>query len=410
MAQSQGLAPRPPGLPLKAGKVDFADTTGVKLMLQLLGSAELPPVEKAATEPFVGITTDGRPRPELFPLNDEGVDPGPAVSAAEHYLRFLQPAELARATCAIDGPEWQLWLNAFVTFPEHGLRLEDLSRVQREAAMGVIESTLSSAGYQQMRNAMKLNLELGEFIDQYRDTLTEWCYWFTIFGEPSESEPWGWQLQGHHVDLHCFILGRQRVLTPAFLGVEFQGDRLFSENRRVALELINSLTPEQLKQAVLYDSMEPGALPDELSGIVDGRHRAGAGRDNRVLPYEGIAGEALTDDQRELMRRVFEPYLANVPDGHAGYRREIIARHLDECWFCWIGGRSNEEPFYYKLHSPVILVEYDNHAGIFLNNDTPEPYHVHTIVRTPNGGDYGKSLLAKYYALQDDLTSTARSK
>lgn len=38
----------------------------------------------------------------------------------------------------------------------------------------------------------------------------------------------------------------------------------------------------------------------------------------------------------------------------------------------------------------MLLVEYDNDAGVFLSNPEPERFHVHTIVREPNGNDYGK--------------------
>jgi hypothetical protein len=32
-----------------------------------------------------------------------------------------------------------------------------------------------------------------------------------------------------------------------------------------------------------------------------------------------------------------------------------------------------------------------------LNNPEPEKFHVHTIVRTPNGNDYGMDLLRLHY-------------
>jgi Protein of unknown function (DUF3500) len=60
-----------------------------------------------------------------------------------------------------------------------------------------------------------------------------------------------------------------------------------------------------------------------------------------------------------------------------------IERHLDQAHFCWIGGYSRDEPFYFKVHSPVTLLEYDNHAAIFLGNREPEKYHTHTVMRTP---------------------------
>jgi Protein of unknown function (DUF3500) len=68
-------------------------------------------------------------------------------------------------------------------------------------------------------------------------------------------------------------------------------------------------------------------------------------------------------------------------------------------WFSWIGSGEREGPSYYRVHSPVFLIEYDNHPGIFLDNPEPEPFHIHTIVRTPNGNDYGKDLLRQHYAL-----------
>jgi len=60
------------------------------------------------------------------------------------------------------------------------------------------------------------------------------------------------------------------------------------------------------------------------------------------------------------------------------------------------GGAGDDESFYYRIHSPVLMIEYDCHQGIFLDNPQPEPFHVHTIVRTPNGGDYGRDLLRRH--------------
>ena len=58
-------------------------------------------------------------------------------------------------------------------------------------------------------------------------------------------------------------------------------------------------------------------------------------------------------------------------------------------------------PFYYRILSPVILVEFDHQSGIIYNNDTPSRDHIHTVVRTPNGNDYGKDLLRQHYAEHD---------
>jgi hypothetical protein len=46
----------------------------------------------------------------------------------------------------------------------------------------------------------------------------------------------------------------------------------------------------------------------------------------------------------------------------------------------------------------VIMVEFDHHSGVWLSNQQPAKCHIHTIVRTPNGNDYGKDLLRQHYA------------
>jgi hypothetical protein len=43
------------------------------------------------------------------------------------------------------------------------------------------------------------------------------------------------------------------------------------------------------------------------------------------------------------------------------------------------------------------MIEFDHHSGVFLTNPEPATFHVHTIVRTPNGNDYGMDLLRLHY-------------
>lgn len=399
-----GYRSRPEHLALKRGAVDFSDDAGVAAIMKLVGNAELPPVAETAGEPFVGITTDGQPLTDLFTLTDEGAPTEKAAHKARRYLDQLTTAQQTLGVLPIDAIEWRMWSNAFLTFPEHGLLLQELPGAARDAALSAIEATISPAGYERLRDAMRLNAELGRLVGTYPDTLTEYCYWFALFGEPSLDQPWGWQLTGHHIDLHAVFVGGQLVLTPAFLGVEFGGDAVFADHRHRAREFMESLSAPQRDRALLYGSMLSAELPPELAGIVDGRHRAGAGRDNRVLPYTGLAGDELTPGQRELLLALTDPYLDSLPPEPRAHRRNQVERFLDDTHLGWIGTWDSGAPFYYRVHSPVVLIEYDNHAGIFLDNDEPEPYHVHTIVRTPNGGDYGKDLLRQHYAHQHPST------
>jgi DNA polymerase IIIc chi subunit len=52
-------------------------------------------------------------------------------------------------------------------------------------------------------------------------------------------------------------------------------------------------------------------------------------------------------------------------------------------------------------HSPVVLVEFDhqrpaNYRPAGIDPQAPNREHIHVVVRTPNGNDYGKDLLRQH--------------
>ena len=95
-------------------------------------------------------------------------------------------------------------------------------------------------------------------------------------------------------------------------------------------------------------------------------------------------------------------YVANMDDGHARVRMEEVEKQLDETYFAWIGETGPDSVFYYRIHSPVILIEFDHQRPIGLRHvlkppRVPNRQHIHAVVRTPNGNDYGKDLLRQHY-------------
>ena len=86
-----------------------------------------------------------------------------------------------------------------------------------------------------------------------------------------------------------------------------------------------------------------------------------------------------------------------------------MRRHLGETYFAWMGGYDDDSVFYYRVHSPVLLIEFDHQAGIALDNDEPSRNHIHTVVRTPNGNDYGKDLLRQHYEQYHQAAAKARA-
>jgi hypothetical protein len=394
-----GYPPRPAGwLPLVRGAFDVARLTEQRreIFTGIRAKADLP---------FVGITTDGRLRPGLFSIADEGVDIARICAAADDLLDALAPTERDALLQPIDSPLWRIWTNAFPVWSPHGLLLEDLSGERRDAVLGLVSTCLSDRGFADVRACMRLNAALGEIVQDYPDTLTEWLYRFTLFGTPGADEPWGWQLAGHHIDLHCFVLGRQLVLTPMFLGAEpriadrgrYEGIRAFDAELERGLDLVGALDEGQAQRATLCGSMLSADLPPHLNHPSEGRMRTVAGGDNLVLDYEGLSAADMTDPQRDLLRALVEVYLGRLPEAAHAARTAEVERHLGETYFAWVGSTASDAPFYYKVHSPVLTIELDCHRGIFIANDEPEPFHVHTVVRTPNGNDYGRDLLRQHY-------------
>ena len=365
---------------------------------------QLERAEAVIAEPFVGITTDGRRITGLFPLEQTGLSTAPLKDAADAFINTLSTQQRDKASFAIDSPQWRLWQNNASFALRHGVGLEGASAAERTAALNLVQVSLSARGFQAVRTTMKLN-ELLSQITGNTDELGEWLYWLSIFGTPSLAEPWGWQLDGHHLAVSCFVLGDQMVLTPSFLGAEPNyadrgpdaGLRAFAEEERQGLELIRALSPAQQQRAILYASMLSKDLPRERNDPNDGRVWAGAFHDNRVIPYEGIGGAELSAGQRDLLRRLMEVYVGRVRQGHDKVNMAEVDRRLDQTHFSWIGGTDDDSVFYYRVHSPVILIEFDHHHGVFLDNDEPEKFHIHTVVRTPNGNDYGRDLLRQHY-------------
>jgi hypothetical protein len=363
--------------------------------------------EAMFNEPFRGITTNGQPIPGLFAPKPEGAPTLAMIEAVNALLALMSPEQRKASCFPVGSNQWRHWQNTELYVEHYGLRLDEVSERLRDATMEVLRASMSPHGYELSRDVMKLNRFLGDLVGGPA-VMGEWSYIFCLFGTPSASaplsEPWGWQLFGHHLVLNCFVLGEQMVMTPAFWGAEpsyadhgpFKGIRIFQDEERAGLKLMRSFSPEQQKRAIVYHSMMGGDLPEGRRHFADNLHLGGAFQDNRIVPYEGLKGSELSALQRRELTDLVDKYFMSLPDGPRAARIAEFERHLADTHFCWIGGFSEESPFYYRVQSPVTFIEFDHHAGVFLTNAEPAKFHVHTIVRTPNGNDYGFDLLRQH--------------
>jgi Protein of unknown function (DUF3500) len=352
--------------------------------------------KKGLAEPFKGITADGNIVPGLFPIQPTGVSTSAVRSAADGFLTSLNSAQRAKTMFPIDDPEWRKWMNQHF-YVRQGVNFKEMDEAQRGAAFGLLQASLSARGFELTRNIMRLNETLAELTNDH-EFLGEWLYFITVMGKPSATEPWGWQLDGHHAIINYFVLGDQVVMTPHFTGSEpviatsgkYKGISILQNEQNQGFAFLQGLEEEPRKKAILNFSKTGNNNLTE------------AFKDNVVLDYAGVRVSDLPAAQHARLLDLAELYVGTMDTGHARVKMEEVKRHIGETWFAWIGGTDAESVFYYRIHSPVVLIEFDhqrpaNLAQFAADRNKVTRQHIHCVVRTPNGNDYGKDLLREHY-------------
>jgi len=349
----------------------------------------------ALAEPFRGISGGNGIMRGLFALERTSISLSPLLGVARSFLAALTAQQRKAACFAITDERWRKWSNIHPWLMRQGLCLADLDGHQRELAIAMLREAMSAAGYRSARDVMRLNEHVLEITGKPEE-YGEWLYWISVFGTPSPEQPWGWQIDGHHLNVNCFALGDQLVLTPTFMGSEpvlarsgkYAGTRVFASEEEQGFALMRSLTSDERARATIGKD-----LPHELL--------TAAFCDNRRIEPTGIRYDELSPEGRERLEALLAIYTGQIRSGHAEIRYSDAKRYLSDTHFAWIGPFDDVSPFYYRILSPVILIEFDHVSGIVYDNDRPSRDHIHTVVRTPNGNDYGKDLLRQHYAQHD---------
>ncbi len=351
---------------------------------------------KALAQPYEGVATSKGKRTGLYTIEASGVSTKPIVEAARAFLNKLSTAQTIRTQFAIDDREWRRWSNVDnAIYVRNGVSIKELDADGRAAARAILSTSLSAKGLALSQAIMKTDQTLRE-INGGSEFLDEELYFITIMGVPSETEPWGWQLDGHHIVINYFIMGDQVVMTPTFLGAEpavattgkYAGNEVLQEEQNVGLTFMQSLTFAQKTKATL----DARKTRDDM--------QAGANADNLLLDFAGLKASDMTTVQRSELLRLASLFVNNMKEGHAAVRMDQVAAHMDETYFSWVGTAADDAVFYYRIHSPVILIEFDHQIPIGTTSinpgKTPIRDHIHVIIRTPNGNDYGKDLLGQH--------------
>ncbi|MFD3500465.1 DUF3500 domain-containing protein [Streptomyces sp. NPDC058678] len=355
------------------------------------------PGTQSITEDFFGLTTDGKRIDDLFTIHSTGVQTAPVIAAANAFLAGLTDTQKSSTQFTVHSTEWRLWSN-IDSYDRQGVSLADLTDDQKALGTALLKSALSADGLETTEKIRKINQAAGEAIGN-TNAFNEDAFYWTVMGTPSDSEPWGFQFDGHHLVINYFVLGDQVVMSPCFWGseptsMEIDGETVTVCHEEVvaSLAFINSLTEAQ--QAVAIES----------STKSNESMKAGAFSDNVVQAYTGLRCSKLTAAQKKKLLGIVEAFAGRAKADVAKARMAEVRKHLNDTYVTWAGGTGDDDAFYVRVHSPVVWVEVDCQgpgplAGAYgaTQGGSPTQLHVHSIIRTPNGNDYGRELLRQHY-------------
>ncbi|QWC85151.1 DUF3500 domain-containing protein [Nocardioidaceae bacterium] len=325
----------------------------------------------------------------------------------------------------------------FYTPTDHGgLTVHQQSPAQQRAALRLVATGLSEAGYVTVATIMGLEnvLDRAEdfrvLFDRTRGR-DPGLYYLRVFGEPGGDRAWGWRYGGHHVSLNNLVVGGELVAaTPCFLGADPASSPLLggAVNRPLgrvedaARELVRSLPPDLRREAVLLDKAPPDLVTANrtrvsagdnwipLAGVWRTESFRDAAQQQKMQDLSdsieeqaafsetekeivalgespaGVPGSVLSAPQRDQLRTVLDCYTGRVP---SAARPVLDDEALDAVHVAWAGPLTDGAPTYYRVQGPGLLLEWDNTQR--------QANHAHSVWRDP-ANDFGMDVLAAHRA------------
>ena len=307
-----------------------------------------------------------------------------SLDAARTWLETLSPAQRERAVEDFKGRGRSDW--AYTPRSRGGIRLDEMSKRQKQWALALVGTGLSDAGFERAKGILWLDGYLARERGSRNRFFGQGAYHLTLYDQPSLARPWGWRIEGHHLSLN-FTLKGDKVLSPfpLFMGSEpavvpggaQKGRQVLREEQDWGRELFLSFNGAARSQALLSD-VAPRDIITRNSSV------AGIGEP------KGIAFPAMSPAQQKKLMALVELYAHRLRKDLAEAELSKIRRAgIENIRFAWAGSTTPREGHYYRIHGPTFLIEYDNTQ----NNAN----HIHTVWRDLKN-DFGRDLLKEHYA------------
>lgn len=346
------------------------------------------------------MSTSIRPRWLLAALAALAVAAGVFATSPAAALRRLAAESLTRSAAAwIDSLNADQKARGLRPFTEatrtdwhfvpkasrKGVQLRDMTPAQEQAALALLRSALSQAGYEKSLLIMSLEEILRRLEgDRAKNVRDPKRYFFTIFGTPSDTGTWGLSVEGHHLSFNVtvrdgavvdstpqFMGANPAEVKTTFAGLPEAGHRVLRDEETLAFELVKSLDATQQATAV---TTEP---PKEI--------RAAGEPQPTQEPATGIAWRQLTSDQQGMLRRLVETYCSWMTADVAAERIRLIETApggWDDVRFAWAGALEPGVGHAYRVEGPTFLIEFVN---VQPDAEGTPANHIHCVWRDKTG-------------------------
>ncbi len=317
-----------------------------------------------------------------------------AVAAADAFLTTLTPAQRAKANLDLNEKTRTVWSNLPTGIAmqvgateRNGLKLGDMTPAQEKAGLALVAAVLSRDGYQKAMQVVDADQLLEERSAPTRKPGVQTRfgraeYYVAILGKPSTTDRWMIQFGGHHLAINVTVAAGQNVLAPTHTGaqpasyqLEGRMVRPLGDENDKAFTLVNALTDEQRKQAV---------LGFEVRNLV-----LGPGADGKMIAPEGVRASTFNAAQRTMLVDLTREWVGIIGDQAAAARMKEIEAGLGETYFAWAGSTTNGKGAYFRIHGPTVFIEYAPQGSGDNNVD-----HIHTIYRDPTN-DYAAKAMTR---------------
>lgn len=265
-----------------------------------------------------------------------------------------------------------------------GLMLREMNSAQRVAALRMLRSALSEAGYGKASKIMMLEGVLRELEGEDRTWERDHTkYFVTIFGTPGDTGKWGLSFEGHHLSMNfSFRDGALVDSTPQFFAANpatimndvsgdlGKGTRVLRDEEQLAFDLLESLQDTQRDTAIIDQD-----APAEI--------RFAGEAQAKVEAPVGITYGELSDASKSLLTKLVGTYADAVADPIAEQRHAIIDEDgWDDVHFAWAGATKPGVGHYYRVRGKRFLIEFVNTQADAAGNPAN---HIHCVWRDLSG-------------------------